>query len=101
MPGISDVSCALKMGIVLSPLSLVLTIMGMATPYWLEDKETHVMHSGLWVICLQSPLLGVSECKSYHDLEELTEDAYPGKLNNFVKIKEFLSGSPVSLRGHM
>ena len=79
MPGISEASCALKIGLVLSPIALVLTIVGMATPYWLEDKVMHVFHSGLWVTCAQTPTLGVSVCTSYIDLAKLTEDAYPGK----------------------
>ena len=83
MPGISEASCALKIGLVLSPLALVLTIVGMVTPYWLEDKENHSGHAGLWVSCSKSSSSSDEfVCMSYIDLEKIAEtvqvDVYPG-----------------------
>ena len=77
MPGISTALCALKIGLFLSPVALVLTAVGMATPFWLEDKENHFMNVGLWEICRVTPsTLNFSVCTSYI---YLGQDEYPGK----------------------
>ena len=77
MPGISEASGALKLGLMTSPLALLLTVVGMASPYWLEEKERHTGHSGLWVQCVTLPDMSV--CQSLADVGKLQPDAYPGR----------------------